>query len=196
MRIAAVYLKSSKFKQAGGVARSTGSRARSETDYRWRLNALKYLPKRVEVSAFALGIGIWPLCASVCLGRSLCLPVSARTHVSATCMYVHSERLATRGRASPPTHSERINKTPRARGGSRWRPAALVPSRQRWTRPWTSVPNGPALWAKMRARRRYDCERERAPASQPAQSLRTYWPGCCSGGLCAEEVRFRFHKGT
>eukprot|EP00962_Isochrysis_galbana_P029325 scaffold9354_cov108-Isochrysis_galbana.AAC.1 len=56
-----------------------------------------------------------------------------------------------------------------------------------------SVPNGPALWAKMRARHRYDCKRERAPASLPAQSLRTYWPGCCSGCLCAEEVRF--HKG-
>eukprot|EP00962_Isochrysis_galbana_P021226 scaffold6274_cov132-Isochrysis_galbana.AAC.3 len=63
-------------------------------------------------------------------------------------------------------------KTPRARGGSRWRPAALVPSRQRRTRPWTSVPNGPALWAKMRARHRYDCERERARAScKPACTI-------------------------
>eukprot|EP00962_Isochrysis_galbana_P020756 scaffold6080_cov157-Isochrysis_galbana.AAC.1 len=68
------------------------------------------------------------------------------------------------------------NKTPppRARGGSRWRPAALVPSRQRRTRPWTLVPNGPVLWATMRARRRYDCERERVPASLPAQCQRTY----------------------
>eukprot|EP00962_Isochrysis_galbana_P056308 scaffold28227_cov118-Isochrysis_galbana.AAC.2 len=70
--------------------------------------------------------------------------------------------------------------------GSRWRPAALVPSRQRRTRPWTSVPSGPALWATTRARRRYDCERERASASLPAQSQRTHWPGCCSGCLCAE----------
>eukprot|EP00962_Isochrysis_galbana_P046060 scaffold18392_cov129-Isochrysis_galbana.AAC.1 len=56
------------------------------------------------------------------------------------------------------------NKTSVTRRGSRWRPAALVPSRQRRTRPWTSVPSGPALWATMRARRRYDCERERARA--------------------------------
>eukprot|EP00962_Isochrysis_galbana_P008848 scaffold2471_cov115-Isochrysis_galbana.AAC.3 len=34
------------------------------------------------------------------------------------------------------------------------RPAALVPSRQRRTQPWTSAPSGPALKATMRAPRR------------------------------------------
>eukprot|EP00962_Isochrysis_galbana_P021848 scaffold6454_cov113-Isochrysis_galbana.AAC.14 len=77
-------------------------------------------------------------------------------------------------------------------GGSRWRPAALVPSRQRRTRPWTSAPNGPALKAKMRAPHRYDCERERVPASLPAHAhaiMRTHLRSSCPGGSSKERGR-------
>lgn len=50
---------------------------------------------------------------------------------------------------------------------------ALVTSRRRRIRPWTSAPSGPASSAKLRARLRYNCERARAPASLHAFVQRT-----------------------
>eukprot|EP00962_Isochrysis_galbana_P059257 scaffold32710_cov112-Isochrysis_galbana.AAC.1 len=62
-------------------------------------------------------------------------------------------------------------KTPRARGGSQWRPAASSCwSWRRSTRPRRKALNVSALTARTRARRRYDCTPERPPGASPGMA--------------------------
>eukprot|EP00962_Isochrysis_galbana_P001876 scaffold483_cov107-Isochrysis_galbana.AAC.10 len=67
----------------------------------------------------------------------------------------------------PPTK----NKTPRARGGQRWRPDSSSWSWRRSTWPRKKARSESALTAQTRAQRRCDCPPERSPASPPGLAM-------------------------
>eukprot|EP00962_Isochrysis_galbana_P013445 scaffold3812_cov115-Isochrysis_galbana.AAC.4 len=67
-------------------------------------------------------------------------------------------------------------RTPRARGGVRWRLASSGWSTSRSTRPRTKVPNASALKAPKRAQPRYKIPPARQPAARPEFSQRTAGP--------------------
>eukprot|EP00962_Isochrysis_galbana_P062163 scaffold52274_cov309-Isochrysis_galbana.AAC.1 len=63
------------------------------------------------------------------------------------------------------------NKTPRARGGQRWRPDSSCWSWRRWIWPRKKARSQSALTAQMRAQHRCDCPPERPPASSPGPAM-------------------------